>query len=187
MNTQGLIGCELRCLRQEYEAGRNLDVPRGLSVGFKLPRLLLLGSQFLKAVSPQREHPAFKHGELIEMILEAGLGASTPHTASPGVPFQSWAQPLGPSAGTWLGAMSGISGMSSTRLGSPHPTSPAADPSSTASGEAMRILLDDITAGHGHQTPIDPGGLFENLDGMLIDWASIGRDWEGGDGPKESR
>ncbi|KAL8287417.1 hypothetical protein RQP46_003275 [Phenoliferia psychrophenolica] len=96
----GLIGCELQCLRQEYEAGREPDM-RGLFVGLKLPRLLLLGSQFLKSIAPQPEHPAFKHGELVETLLETGLradmpndppgpGSSARHSAPGPAPFQDW-------------------------------------------------------------------------------------------------
>lgn len=183
---QGLIGCDLQCLRQEYEAGADLDVPQGLAPGLKLPRLLLLGSQFLKGISPQPEHPAYKHGELIEMILEAGLGADTPHNATPeptvvmpsnahmtipvNVELSAPPVPLGPSVESWLDALSGT-----TRP--PRPTSTTtADSNGTAPGEAMRILLDDISTpyhaplqnGEPYFESLDAFGLLDN--GMLVDW-----------------
>ncbi|KAK4705277.1 hypothetical protein P7C70_g928, partial [Phenoliferia sp. Uapishka_3] len=177
MASAGLIGCELGAQRHEYEAGADLDVPQGLGYGLKLPRLLLLGSQFLKSISPQSDHPAYKHGELIEMILEAGLGVDTPHTSSSspppppvpvGVQLPTPAQALGPSVATWLDALSAAP----TGAGVPSMTVPSGGHTIAAgSGEAMRSLLDDMSTNYAApvQGIASGGDYFENLDGMMVD------------------
>ncbi|KAL8292831.1 hypothetical protein RQP46_000525 [Phenoliferia psychrophenolica] len=191
---QGLISCDLQCLRLQYEAGVDLDVPQPLTVGLKLPRLLLLGSQFLKGISPQPEHPAYKHGELIELILEAGLGVDTPHSSSSpparspgpvpstvphvvipyGVDLNPPPIPLGPSVESWLDALAGPSTAARRTTDAAGPPAPP--------GEAMRTLLDDISTTY-HEAPVPNGAsgdwwAGQNFDGMMVDWSAIASSWE---------
>ncbi|KAL8286710.1 hypothetical protein RQP46_004238 [Phenoliferia psychrophenolica] len=177
MASVGLISCDLRCLRTEYEAGgAGLEIPQGLDPGRKLPRLLLLGSQFLKGISPQPEHPAFKHGELLELILEAGLGEHTPHLAPPATPFPHVAIPISLQADVQLPRPVGPVQTWLDTLGATSPTvrKATSNGSDTAPGEAMRNLLDDLTTSHQH-SHVPNGGTsdyFESLDGMMVDWST---------------
>lgn len=66
MANAGLISCDLRCRRAEYDAGASLEqAPRALQIGQKLPRLLELGAAFLDAFAPRNQHP----GTLDLMII----------------------------------------------------------------------------------------------------------------------
>ncbi|SCV71438.1 BQ2448_3026 [Microbotryum intermedium] len=74
MASAGLISSNLVCRRSDYEAGADLDTPKPLTSGDKLPILLELGANFLRAISPSPQHPARKHAILLHMILKTGLG-----------------------------------------------------------------------------------------------------------------
>ena len=172
-----MIGCDLRCRRAEYESGAGHGVPQGLAPGRKLPRLLLLGSQFLKGISPQPEHPAFKHGELLELILEAGLGENTPHLKPAVTPFPHVAIPISVHVDPELPAPVGPVQTWLETLGRTSPSvrkAMSAGSTETAPGEAMRILLDDMTTGQdaAHVPHGGPNDFFESLDGMMVEWST---------------
>ncbi|KDE09579.1 hypothetical protein MVLG_00474 [Microbotryum lychnidis-dioicae p1A1 Lamole] len=77
MASAGLISSNLVCRRSDYEAGADLDTPKPLISGDKLPILLELGANFLRAISPNPQHPARKHAILLHMILKTGLGENS--------------------------------------------------------------------------------------------------------------
>ncbi|KAM0754778.1 hypothetical protein T439DRAFT_321817 [Meredithblackwellia eburnea MCA 4105] len=191
----GLISCEIQAMRNEYESGADLDVPQPLGFGQKLPRLLLLGSQFLKVISPQPNHPAYKQGELLEMILEAGLGAETPHGQTPTSPPQpTVTNPLPPVPQVVSPPDPDTNVMMDTASAIPSwlddvsvPSSGTATPSrrhlnGETAGEAMRSLLDDMS---GSSFPTLPDGTgpdyFGGLDGMMVDWTALAKSWDVGD------